>query len=146
MRYVINEAHAEFVSIDKEIAYLRSYIELQHVRFGEAVELSFFLRGNTNRKVIAPLILIPFVENAFKHGVNAEEDSVIVINLDVEQDTIQLRVTNNKVRMKLSENEKSGLGIENTKARLELLYPSRYVLNIDDNEKEFKVDLKLTIQ
>jgi LytS/YehU family sensor histidine kinase len=145
MRYVINEAHAEFVSLEKEISYIKSYIDLQQIRFGDAVQLSFVVNGELKGKAIAPLVLIPFVENAFKHGVNAEEDSVIKISIDIEDDMIQCQVTNNKVRLRLSEEEKSGLGIENTKARLQLLYPGSHVLTIEDGISEFKVYLQIVL-
>lgn len=145
MRYVLHEAHAEFVSLEKEITHIRSYIELQHIRFGDSVQLSFIVRGEIAGKKIAPLILIPFVENAFKHGVNAEQDSMISVRIDITDEDLQLGVTNNKVTVRQRDEDKSGLGIENTKGRLKLLYGSKHSLSILDMESEFKVSLKLKL-
>lgn len=146
MRYVINEAHQDFVSLEKEISYIRSYIELQQIRFGDSIKISFEVRGQTQGKSIAPLILISFVENAFKHGVNAEENSDIRILVDISDLTLRLEVSNNKVFVQSTDETKSGLGIENTRSRLQLLYPSAHTLSIHDNEKDFKVILELKLK
>lgn len=145
MRYVINEAHHDVVSLEKEIAYIYSYIELQQIRFGHAIQLAFSVKGETQGKTIAPLILISFVENAFKHGVNAEENSDIKIRIEVNKDKLHLQVHNNKVFVQQSDENKSGLGIENTKNRLQLLYPARHSLTITDSENEFSVSLHLQL-
>ena len=145
MRYVLHEAHAEYVSLEKEITHIRSYIELQHIRFGDSVQLSFIVRGETSGKKIAPLILIPFVENAFKHGVNAEQDSVISVRIDITDEELQLSVINNKVTVRQRDEDKSGIGIDNTKGRLKLLYGSKHSLSILDGQNEFKVSLKLEL-
>lgn len=146
MRYVINEAHHDYVSLEKEISYIRSYIELQKIRFGDAIKISFLVKGDTSGKTIAPLILISFVENAFKHGVNAEENSDIKIRIDIDDDSLLLEVSNNKVFVQQTDENKSGLGIENTKSRLQLLYPSRHTLNIRNNETDFIVLLELKLK
>jgi len=92
MRYVFNDSEKNFVPLQDEIAYIHNYIELQQVRFGNSVALSLDVSGNTNAKKIAPLILIPFIENAFKHGVNAEENSVIRINIHISEKDLHLQV------------------------------------------------------
>ncbi len=145
MRYVLNESTTKFVSLEKEIVYVQNYIDLQKIRFGESIELDFMLDGVSTGKKIAPLMLIPFIENAFKHGVNAEEESVIKINIEISQDNLFLSVFNKKVTVYISEENKSGLGIENTKNRLELLYPERHKLSIFDTKDEYLIELSMNL-
>lgn len=145
MRYVLSESANDFVPLTKEIDYIQNYIELQQIRFGDSISLSFGVNGVANGKKITPLILIPFVENAFKHGVNAEEYSLINIQLDMHEKELQLKVFNNKVTVKLSEENKSGLGIDNTKNRLNLLYPERHSLTIEDAKDSYSVILTMTL-
>jgi hypothetical protein len=142
MRYVLSDADKDFVPLEKEISYINNYVELQQVRFEDTIKLSFKVNGETNSKKIAPLILIPFIENAFKHGINAEEESDIKIQIDI-NDSLHLQVTNNKVNTYQSEEARSGVGITNTKNRLQLLYPSKHILAITDNENIFFVSLIL---
>jgi len=146
MRYVINEAHHDFVSLKKEITYIRSYIELQQIRFGNTIQLSFTVSGETRGKTIAPLILISFVENAFKHGVNAEENSHIKIEMEINEDKLHMRVFNNKVYKQQTDELKSGLGIENAKNRLQLLYPSSHSLSIVETAHDFTVSLEIKLK
>jgi hypothetical protein len=144
MRYVVSESNRDFVPLDKELSYIRNYVELQQLRFGEAVQLLFFIHGNAGSRKIAPLVLIPFVENAFKHGINAEDRSCIKISIDIDNDELRLEVFNNKVFVRRDE-EKSGLGIENTRGRLQLLYPNRYSLVITDTQESFSVLLTIRL-
>ncbi len=145
MRYVLSESANEFVSLEKEIVYIKNYIDLQKIRFGESISLDFAVNGTTNGKQIAPLMLIPFIENAFKHGVNAEEESLIKISIDIAEENLFLSVFNKKVTVHISEENKSGLGVENTKNRLEHLYPNKHKLAIYDTEKEYLVELSMEL-
>ncbi|MEA5138315.1 sensor histidine kinase [Arcicella rigui] len=143
MRYVLSESSNEYVSLEKEISYIRSYIDLQSIRFEDTINLSFSISGTTFGKKIAPLILIPFIENAFKHGINAEEDSVIKIDISIVENMLKLYVFNNKVSIHLSEESKSGVGILNTSNRLQLLYAGAYELVINDEEKYYEAHLTI---
>ena len=145
MRYVLSEAGNDFVPLEKEIAYMHNYIELQQIRFADSVKVSFTVDGKPLAKKIAPIILIPFVENAFKYGVNAEEDSSIKVAITITENGLQLFVMNNKVHVHQSDENKSGVGIENTKGRLRLLYPSRHSLEINDHINDFSVLLTLQL-
>ncbi|MFZ6012617.1 MAG: sensor histidine kinase [Bacteroidota bacterium] len=145
MRYVIGEADKDRVPLKNEIAYIQSYIELQQIRFGDAVRLDVSILGETEGKQIAPLLLIPFVENAFKHGVNAEEDSRITIRIVTDGPELSLEVLNAKVTTQHQEDEHSGLGIANTRNRLQLLYPGRHQLTIEESDQDFLVLLKLQL-
>lgn len=146
MRYVISEAHHEFVTLQKEINYINDYIELQKIRMGNTVRLLYGVTGNLAGKQIAPLILISFIENAFKHGVNPEENSSIEIEIDIHDNNLHLSVLNNKVKTVNGDSFKNNIGLENTRNRLQLLYPSRHELVIKDDEKEFLVLLKINLQ
>jgi hypothetical protein len=146
MRYVISEADKDFVPLAKEIAYVQSYIELQQIRFGDAVQVKIEVSGEPLGKKIAPLILIPFIENAFKHGVNAEDNSSISIRIDVLKTDLVLLVVNNKVHIEQpAEEQPGGLGIVNTKNRLKLLYPGRHTLSVQETDHEYSVSLVLTL-
>jgi LytS/YehU family sensor histidine kinase len=145
MRYVLSEAATDFVSLEKEIIYIKNYIDLQKIRFGESILLDFTINGQANGKQIAPLILISFIENAFKHGVNAEEDSDIKIKIDIAENELFLYVFNKKVTVNISEENKSGLGVENTRNRLELLYPKRHKLSIYDTDEQYLVELSIVL-
>ncbi|HRD40256.1 MAG TPA: sensor histidine kinase, partial [Bacteroidia bacterium] len=143
MRYVLTESQNEFVSLQKELDYINNYIELQKTRLDSTIKLHYTITGTTTGKAIAPLILIPFIENAFKYGVNAEENSEITIEISVNEAAINLFVKNNKVSIRPDPENRSGLGIENTKSRLLLLYPGKHYLNIDDNSASFSVSLSI---
>jgi sensor histidine kinase YesM len=97
--------------------------------------------GISAGKKIAPLVLIPFVENAFKYGVNPEEESRINIDIAITTTRLTMVVANKKVKIRKGSIAKSGHGINTTRDRLELLYPGRHGLKITDNEKEFSVSL-----
>lgn len=146
MRYVISEAHNDYVSLEKEISYITDYIELQRLRLGNTVDIHYHARGNTAGKRIAPLLLISFIENAFKHGVNPETPSAITIELLIENAQLQLRVVNAKVSTPNSHGIKSNIGLKNTTNRLQLLYPSHHTLEVTQDEKQFIVLLKIDLQ
>jgi len=145
MRYVLSEANREFVSLEKELGYIHDYIQLQKLRLGHTIRLDYEISGDVQNNKIAPLILIPFVENAFKYGVNAEENSEIQIHIAIFENNLRLEVKNNKVKTNLEQTVKSGVGIENTKSRLSLLYPGRYQLDIVDLPHAFNVTLHLDL-
>ncbi|MES2762736.1 MAG: sensor histidine kinase [Bacteroidota bacterium] len=145
MRYVLNDSNTNFVLLEKEINYITSYIELQRMRLASNVQLSYVCEGNIRDKKIAPLVLIPFIENAFKHGVNSEENSNIDIKISITDLHLKIFVKNNCVTTNNNTLNKSGLGIENTIARLKLLYPKNYTLNISEVDKTFTVSLILNI-
>jgi hypothetical protein len=146
MRYVITDASHKFVPLEKEINYISDYIELQRLRIDETIKLSYSVAGDLLEKKIAPLVLISFIENAFKYGVNAEENSEIKIDIDITKAYLHLRVFNKKVSMHQVNEGNSGLGIENTKNRLQLLYPGSHKLVIKDAKEDFSILLSLHLK
>lgn len=146
MRYVLHETGKEEIALEKEIAYITSYIELQQARFDGSLRSVFTVTGRPEGKKIVPLLLIPFVENAFKYGVNAEENSDIRIQIDIRADKLQLQVINNKVTVHQPDPAHSGLGIGNTRRRLQILYPGKHSLQITDTKQDFAVSLTLSLK
>lgn len=143
MRYVLNDASKDWVSLDEEINYISNYIELQKIRFEDAVTIEYTIEGDTDGKIVAPLLLIPFIENAFKYGVNAEQNSSIKINIDVKKTMMHVNIWNKKVEYTESTYDSHGIGIENTKSRLSLLYPNNHILSIQDSHDTYNVSLIL---
>lgn len=143
MRYVLQEADAEHVPLEKELTYLRDYVALQKLRFGTDVPVEFAVTGNADGKQIAPLILINFIENAFKHGVNAEEDSRISVRIEIAGNSVILTVQNNKINV--HSNEPGGMGLQNVKSRLALLYPGKHQLTIENGTDTYLVVLHLRL-
>ena len=144
MRYVLNESIKDYVPLQKEIEYISNYVGLQQLRFGKEMHLQFNVKGDIGSNQIAPLILIPFIENAFKYGVNAEEESDIRIMISIANSKLNLEVINNIVRTKISDEQQGGIGITNTRERLNLIYPSGHELLIFEEGRKHIV--KLTIQ
>lgn len=145
MRYVITEASEELVPLEKEINYISDYIELQKLRLGDTVQLDYKVEGASSGKKIAPLLLIPAIENAFKHGVNPEENSEISVRITVREYSLELNVHNRKVSRADNE-EASGLGLTNTRNRLNLMYASRHNIEIRENDTEFIVSLIISFR
>jgi len=145
MRYTMKETQNDFVPLEEEINYLNNYIELQKLRLDSKIKFEYTIEGEFSGLQIAPMLLIPFVENAFKHGVNSEQDSNIRINIKTNESEIHFQVTNNKVKTQYNTSEHNGLGIENTKHRLSLIYPSRHLLTIKETENDFIVSLHINL-
>lgn len=145
MRYVVTESGRDRVALENEVNYVKNYISLQRLRMDDNTPLSFIISGNTGGKYISPLLLIPFIENAFKYGLNPEEDTFISIRIDVTDTQLEMRVKNNKVTMNLAAEEQSGHGLNNTLKRLEYLYPEKHTLTIFDTVQHFEVQLIITL-
>lgn len=146
MRYTMKDTQQDFVWLEDEISHIGNFIELQKFRLTRSVRLEYYCLENIPALQIAPMLLIPFIENAFKHGVNSEQKSHIEIAMTMNKTEFQLSVVNNKVNVQRDIAERSGLGIENTKHRLNLIYPFKHLLVINDNEKEFSVSLHIDLQ
>lgn len=144
MRYVLTDATEDVVPVEKEIIYIKNYIELQKIRLGNTATVQLEITDDNSGNSITPLLLIPFIENAFHHGVNPEENSTISILLRINKSVLHLTVFNLKVK-KASPSQSTGLGIENARMRLQLLYPDKHQLNIISNHTEYQVDLTIQI-
>jgi len=145
MRYVVSESSNDFVPLEKEINYIKDYVDLQRLRISDESNLEFTVTGSAKGKRIAPLVVIPFIENAFKYGINSEENWHIAIAIDLSGDDFLLDVKNNQVHVHIPEEEASEQGIENTAKRLEFIYPGEHELQINDNKDHFHVHLKIKL-
>jgi sensor histidine kinase YesM len=146
MRYMIYDANKEKVALKKEIAYMNDYIHLESIRLNQKYQLDFMVSGVTDRIEVAPLVMLTFLENAFKHGVSdLEENCWIKVNLKSTENEIEYEVSNKKLKATPNRNLKSGFGLENVKKRLDLSYPGKYALNIRDEESVYKVHLTLKL-
>lgn len=145
MRYVVTESSQEFVTLEKEINYISDYIQLQKIRLDESVNFKYEIKGQLLNKSIAPLILIPFIENAFKYGINPDEDSFIHISIETDEKYITLEVENSIVNTTVDETSKTEEGLRNTKKRLEIIYPEKHELTIHESEKKYDVTLKIDL-
>ncbi|PWA07637.1 sensor histidine kinase [Flavobacterium laiguense] len=145
--FVLYRCNDDFVPIEKEIYLLENYISLEQLRYNEnRLDISFTKDIQENSK-ISPLILLTFVENAFKHGViNETEKAVIRINLQTKKQQIIFSIENTKPQNKTAKAfEKSQIGLENVRKQLDLLYPKKHQLEIDETQRKFVVKLMLTV-
>jgi hypothetical protein len=140
MRYMIKEAHGDKISLQKELDYLTNYVELQKARLRETAAVSLSINGDPGTLEIAPLILITFVENAFKYGINPDMESRISIAIDIHGDVLDLTVFNTKVLIS-SVDLSTGIGLANTRSRLEKLYFMEHGLEITDEKDYYKIFL-----
>jgi LytS/YehU family sensor histidine kinase len=146
MRYMLYDATTDKVLLEKEIEYLKSFIELEKLRLRHKDFVDLNISGNVEGHTIAPMLLIPFVENAFKHGSRNVSTSGIKINLSVEPDQIRF-VVRNYLRKNtiINEDQVGGIGLSNIRRRLNLLYPGKHQLEISSREDLFNVQLILWI-
>lgn len=146
MSYMLYEGNQALVPLEKEIRYLESYIDLEKIRYDKRVDISMNIYNNVSGVMIAPLLLLPFVENSFKHGLsNRISGGWIRIDILTQEDTLILKVENSK---NISDTEKSikpvsGIGLQNVKKRLDLIYPGRHVLQMMDEDETYLVVLRL---
>ena len=146
MRYVLTDARNDLVPLEKEIIFTSHYIELQKMRLTDKTSIDFTINGDPLGRQIAPLLLLPFVENAFKYGISTREWSPIRILLEINKESLYFSISNQKhlnTTLKVADN--TGIGISNTKRRLDLLYENRYELIIDDKTNEFSVHLNIPV-
>ncbi len=149
LRFMIYDTRSAQVLLSKEIEFIENYISLQKLKYSteDPFEISFATKTNDEDPKIAPTLLIPFVENAFKHGLDIQTQSFIHIKLELRANELCFEVKNSKHHLKKTEFEKkySGIGLENVKKRLHLIYPNQYNLDIKDDEHIFYVQLKINL-
>ncbi len=147
LRYMLYETGEEKFTLNKELEYLEGYIELQQLRFGENVEIRMdkeFTRTGSDC-VMEPMLLIPFVENAFKHGIGMVEKPFIRIKTNVNGSHLFFSVSNNYNKENFSKDKNSGIGLVNVQNRLKLLYPGKYALSIQNNGEIYSAELNLDL-
>lgn len=146
--YMLYEANVARVPLRKEIEQMKNLIELEQLRYGNRLQVAFSTRGDISHKFVPPLLMLPFVENAFKHGVSREiELSFISIDFTVKENRLVLHVENSKGGLAPNNEEISkGIGLKNVQRRLELIYgPKKYELQVFDEEETFMIILKIPL-
>lgn len=145
-RYCVTDAGKDRVSLEKELVYVSDYIALQRLRLTDKVDFKYEVSGDPIGYEITPFVLIPFIENAFKYGVNSQENSSIYISINIQAETLKMLVSNNKLYVEKDDSINSGLGISDTTRRLQHLYPGKHVLDINDKNGVFNVSLIINLK
>jgi LytS/YehU family sensor histidine kinase len=146
LRYSTYNIEERKVKLSKGLGVLEKYIELQRLRLKHENAIQYRVNGSTHNKYIAPMMLLPFIENAFKHGYTAtEQDPGIQIDINISSNTLQMNVKNliKENSNHVPAEKKRGIGIENTKKRLKMIYPNEHSLNISRNNGYFTVNLEI---
>lgn len=143
LRFMIYDTK-DAISLNKEIEYLKNYIALQKLRLKDPDFVEFKIEGDFTDKSIAPMLFIPFVENAFKHGLKKVESPGIVIHLKCNKDSVLFKVSNKyNDDIEFSKDKTAGIGLANTKRRLELLYPDKYDFSIKKQDGIYLAQLEI---
>ncbi|MES2267806.1 MAG: histidine kinase [Bacteroidota bacterium] len=143
MRYMLYECNDNKVELGKELQYLQNYIDLQKIRFGNKAFINFEVTGEVTNQHIVPLLLISFIENAFKHGVANDEQSPIVLKITLEDGRLNFFIQNKKHTH--NRDSSGGIGLANVRRRLDLLYPGKYNLDIRDEADTYTCQLSLVL-
>ena len=143
MRYVLSDTKQHLVPLEKEVQFIQHFIDLQKVRLTDKIKINFTVTGNVEGKQVAPLIFIPFVENAFKYGISTKEASEINISIDCTENQVIFTSDNRVLATDTNSENNNGIGLQNTKRRLEISYPGKHQLTISKKDDHFNVELKI---
>ncbi|AQG81092.1 sensor histidine kinase [Spirosoma montaniterrae] len=146
LSYMLYDCNATEVLLEKEIQFMRNYIGLEQLRYGDRLDMSVQITGNYHDKLIAPLLLVPFLENAFKHGTSEQlEQSWMHLDLSVQDTTLKFKLINSRETAEHDESYVGGIGLRNVQKRLRLLYPDRHDLRLTAEPETFMVMLTLDL-
>lgn len=149
MRYMLYECNEKEVSLEKEINYMQNYLELEMLRQGDKMVINSDIQGDSEHEKIAPLLLIPFLENAFKHGVkDSAEPGFVHLHIDVNEDKLIMEIKNSRspsVPKNIDKNS-GGIGLINVKRRMDILYPDNHTLHINETPNTYEVKLELNLK
>jgi len=147
LKYILNECDHPLVPLSKELSLIQDYMELERIRYGDKLSMTLHIEGNAANKMISPLLLIPFVENSFKHGTSRMlTHPWVKLDVTIEDHFLEFRISNNKPAQINDPGTKRGIGLTNVKKRLQLLYPGTHSLYITENEMSYDVAMKITLQ
>lgn len=145
--YMRTEGEKSLVSLEKEIRLIKDYVGLEKVRYGDRLDLRVEITGNDQDKLIAPLLMIPFVENCFKHGASIMRGKQwIHLSLNIRDDELDIRLCNSKPLKTSGLKNNKNIGLMNVKKRLQLLYPESHFLEIHSREDVYEVYLRVVLQ
>jgi two-component system sensor histidine kinase AlgZ len=144
LSYMLYDCKTDEVRLEKEIKIMKDYIDLERERYGNKIEISWSVEGEIKDKFIAPLLMLPFLENAFKHGTSEQiEKSWLSVDISVMHGTLKCKIANSK--NEYVSQSANGIGINNVKKRLEFIYPGKYDLRINDEGNFFVVSMMLIL-
>jgi sensor histidine kinase YesM len=147
LNYILHECNHPLVPLEKEIKMIHDYMDLEKIRYGDQMNMSVELPGDCKHKMIAPLLLIPFVENSFKHGTSKVlSDAFIKLIMRINENTLYFSLSNNKPKAFEPIKGKGNFGLMNVKKRLELLYPGDHVLLINEESEVFTIELQIQLK
>ncbi len=144
MSYLLYDSQGEKIALSKEITFVENYVELMRLRYPEKVDIILDIPDNLPPVDLPPLLFISFIENAFKHGISYQNESFIHIRFAIEKQTLWFSIKNSKHKA-ACEKEKGGIGIENSKNRLALLYGDKHILHITENENQYDIKMGIPI-
>jgi LytS/YehU family sensor histidine kinase len=144
---MIHECEQPFVPLEKEIKLIRDYMGLEKVRYGNRLDMQVQVNGDYKNKQIAPLLMIPFVENCFKHGASVMRGQQwIKLTISINEDQLELMLSNSKPPDTPGTNNKRGIGLANVQKRLQLLYPDKHSLKLESSNDSYFVHLKVSLR
>jgi hypothetical protein len=145
MRYMLYETDNKAVSLEKEINYIKNYIDLQKLRLNNIENIFLNIHGDTRNKLIEPLLLISFIENAFKYGTDYKGAAFVKIRISIEDNILDFWIEN-KIENQIKDPNNSGIGLTNIKNRLNILYPNAHQLTIEQTDNKYSVHLNLELE
>ncbi|MFI1773235.1 sensor histidine kinase [Thalassobellus citreus] len=144
MRYMLYETNSEFVSLGRELAYVQNYLKLQRLRIANNKDVTINIHGSIRNQKIRPLLFISFIENAFKYGTDYTGNTEVKIEINIDEDDLKFSCIN-IIGGRKTDKDSSGIGLQNTKERLEFLYPKKHELFIEEKDNRFIVNLNLKL-
>jgi hypothetical protein len=146
MRYALDSTKKKTVPLNSEIEFIKNYIDLEKLRFEKDVDIKFSVGGKIEKLEIAPMLLIPFIENGFKHGMKASISGGFVnISFQANEDNLKFIISNSKPASVINTDESAQMGLENVRRRLDLLYNDKYELTVNEGAEEYKTELEITL-
>lgn len=147
MRYMLYECNEKQVPLEREVQYIQNYLDLERLRQPKGADIQFVTEGLISHQMIAPLIFVPFLENSFKHGLNhhTRGGGYVHLHLKVEGEQLMFFIENNKPDPPPPPSSSGGIGLANVRQRLDLLYPGKYTLEIQDEPLRYAVTLRMTL-
>jgi LytS/YehU family sensor histidine kinase len=147
LRFMIYECNQPVVPLSKELKMISDYITLEKIRYGNRLDIHIDIPGHTGNLSIAPLLLLPLVENCFKHGTsNMLEQPWLTLEVRIDRNTMNMKLMNGKAPQAKERNHQPGIGIGNVRKRCDLLYAGKYALNITDDTEVFIVDFTIELE
>ena len=140
MRYMLYDSGSNCAPLQKELNFLRHYVDLMRIRYTDSLKINLSFPDDVPNRMVPPLIFVTFVENAFKHGISYERQSYINVSLEADSDGVTFRCINSR---RPDDDDEGGVGLKNTRQRLDLIYDKHYSLRIEPTESEFSVELRM---